>query len=168
MSLGKLNKRMGSNAERYYTEVFKGLGFTSCATSREVSKKHDNAKIDLVNMPFNLQIKAGKQTSMSAGKELFLMESCIKTMFSLDDEVFKKPLLLVHYRSVEEEGYNRLPEHERVYMSFKQFLKFQEISPNLEYDSIKEFKFDLDSEFKIIVSMTFEVFKNEIILKHYI
>ena len=166
MELGRQNKKKGCMAEKYYTKVFKDLGFTSCVTSRKLHKKHDNAKIDLVNIPFNLQVKAGIQKRMNAGKELFMMKSCIDTMFPQGDEVFDKPLLLVHYQEVNE-GVERLPKHERIYMSLKQFNLFLIKNPDLVYDSLKEFKFDLDSEFKIIVSMSFEVFKNQIIIKHY-
>lgn len=168
MGLGQTNKRKGSNAERYYAKVFRELGFTFCATSRLASKLHDNAKIDLINIPFNLQIKAGKQSGLNAGRELFMMHSCIHTMFPKDHEVFKKPLILVHYKEVEEGGYRRTPEHEIIYMSLEQFNKFKELTPTLTYDTIKVFKFDMELEFKTMVSMTFEVFKNEIILKQYV
>jgi hypothetical protein len=167
MGIGKTNKRKGSNAERLYAIKFRDLGFNFCETSRFVSKKHDNAKIDLMYIPFNLQIKAGKQKNMNVGKELFAMYSCIQAMFPKEDEVFKKPLLLVHYEEVGR-GHKRLPEHEKVYMSLQQFDIFQTKSPFLKYDTLKDFKFYMNSEFKTIVSMTFEVFKNEIILKHYI
>lgn len=167
MGLGSTNKRKGSNAERLYAQKFRELGFSFCETSRFVSKKHDNAKIDLMYLPFNIQIKAGKQKNMNAGKELFAMYSCIQSMFPVGDEVFKKPLLLIHYQEVGR-GHKRLPEHERVFMSLTQFDVFRNMSPKLEFDSMKTFKFDMNSEFKSIVSMTFENFKNEVILKHYI
>lgn len=167
MGLGKTNKRMGSNAERYYAKGFRELGFTFCQTSRLASKLHDNAKIDLINIPFNLQIKAGKQKGLNAGKELFSMFSCMNSMFPQDHEVFKKPLLLVHYKKVEEGAYRRTPEHEIVFMSLTQFNKFKEMNPDFSYTGIKEFRFEFESEFKVMVNMTFEVFKNEIILKHY-
>lgn len=167
MEIGKINKRKGSNAEKLYATKFKELGFNFCNTSSLISKKHDNANIDLMNIPFNLQIKAGKQKNMNAGKELFAMYSYIHAMFPIGDEVFKKPLLLVHYEEVER-GHKRLPEHEKVYMSLLQFDLFKENSPHIEYDTFRVFKYDMYSEFKTIVSITFEVFKNEIILKNYI
>ena len=166
MGLGKTNKRKGSNAERLYAIKFREMGFSFCETSRFVSKKHDNAKIDLMYIPFNIQIKAGKQKNMNAGKELFFMKTCIDTMFPLGDEVFKKPLLLIHYEEVGR-GHKRLPEHERVYMSMIQFDIFKSMSPDLEHNGLKSFKFDLQSEFKHIVNVTFADFKEKIILKHY-
>lgn len=167
MGVGKTNKRKGSNAERYYAKFFRELGHEFCGTSRAVSKKHDNAKIDLMYVPFNIQIKAGKQKGMNPGKELFNMFSHIQSMFPKEDEVFKKPLLLFHYKERPIGTRNRTPDLEMVYMSQQQFEIFQKLNPNFRYDYIKTFKFELQSEFKTIVGMTLETFKNEIILKHY-
>lgn len=167
MGVGKTNKRKGSDAERYYAKFFRDLGFTFCETSRFVSKKHDNAKIDLMYLPFNVQVKAGIQKNMNPGKELFLMSSSINTMFPLGDEVFSKPNILIHYKQVGR-GFKRDFSHEIVYMSLQQYEKFKIQSPLVEYSSIKEFKFEMDSEYKIIVGMTVEHFKEQVIIKQYI
>lgn len=98
MGRGASNKRKGSNAERHYAKVFKDLGWKHCETARFGSKKHDNAKIDLIFIPFNVQIKAGVQKNMNPGKELFMMESCVNTMFPKEHEVFCKPKLVFHYK----------------------------------------------------------------------
>jgi len=165
-NVGKTNKNKGNNAERHYAMLFRELGFTFCETSRFASKKHDNAKIDLIEVPFNIQIKAGKQTGMNPGKELLLMENSIKTMFSPEDPVHKKPLLLFHYMEVGR-GKKRLPEHEFVYMSNEQFDLFRKRSKKLEYSTLKTFNFEMFSQFKTIVGMPFEVFRNEVILRQY-
>jgi len=167
MGVGATNKRKGSTAERYYAKFFRELGFTFCETSRFVSKKHDNAKIDLMYIPFNLQIKAGVQQNMNPGKELFMMATSIAGMFPLEDEVHKKPCLLIHYKQGKP-GARRTPEMEMVYMSMIQFLAFKEKSEDLTALSLKEFKFDLNSEFKTIVGMTLDHFKSEVILKQYV
>jgi len=170
MGEGAKNRKIGHNAERYYAKVFQDFGrkFEFCITSRAGSKQHDDAKIDLINIPFNLQIKAGKQKSLSPGKELFAMECCINLMFPKEDAVFTKPLLLVHYLPLGEGERRRTEQHERLYMSMKQYEKFKQMNPDFKYDSIRTARFDTESEFLTIVSMTFEVFKNDIILKHYI
>lgn len=167
MGIGATNKRKGSTAERFYAKFFRELGFTFCETSRFVSKKHDNAKIDLMYIPFNLQIKAGIQKNMNPGKELFMMATSIASMFPLEDDVHNKPCLLIHYKQGKP-GARRTPDMEMVYMSMMQFLAFQEKSPELTVLSLKEFKFDLDSEFKTIVGMTLDHFKSEVILKQYV
>lgn len=167
MGLGATNKRKGSSAERYYAKFFRELGFPFCETARFGSKKHDNAKIDLLYIPFNVQIKAGVQKNMNPGKELFMMATSITAMFPPEDEVSKRPCVLFHYKQGKP-GVKRTPEMEIVYMSLQQFNKFKEKSPNLNYFTIKEFKFDLQSEFKTIVGMTLEHFKEEVILKQYL
>jgi hypothetical protein len=167
MGIGATNKRKGSTAERHYAKFFRELGFTFCETSRFVSKKHDNAKIDLMYIPFNLQIKAGIQKNMNPGKELFMMATSIAGMFPLEDDVHNRPCILFHYKQGKP-GSRRTPDMEMVYMSMTQFLAFQEKSPELTVLSLKEFKFDLDSEFKTIVGMTLDHFKSEVILKQYV
>ena len=52
-------------------------------------------------------------------------------------------------------------------MSLIQFDVFRSQSRNLEYLCMKEFKFDLNSEFKTIVGITLEHFKEEVILKQF-
>ena len=168
MGVGATNKRKGSTAERFYAKFFRDLGFEFCETSRFVSKKHDNAKIDLMYVPFNVQVKAGVQSNMNPGKELFLMATCISTMFPIEDEVHKKPHLLFHYKQGVR-GKKRASEDEMVYMSLIQFDVFNsKPGTKLEYSYLKEYKFDLQSEFKCIVGMTLEVFTREVILKQYV
>lgn len=167
MGIGATNKRKGSTAERFYAKFFRELGFTFCETSRFVSKKHDNAKIDLMYIPFNLQIKAGIQKNMNPGKELFMMATSIASMFPLEDDVHKRPCLLIHYKQGKP-GARRTPDMEMVYMSMIQFDVFRGKSPQLEYSMLKDFKFDLNSEFKTIVGMTLNHFKSEVILKQYV
>lgn len=168
ISLGKINKARGHNAEKYYAEVFRNIGYTLCETSRLANKlQHDNAKIDLIEIPFNVQIKAGKQRRLNAGNELFLMHTSISAMFPQEDEVFSKPLILILHEHVEL-NLERQESNQKVFMSLTQFNSFLGRNSKLKYDNLKSWKFDTTSEFKDIVSMTFEVFKKEIILKLYI
>ena len=166
MGVGATNKRKGSNAERYYAKFFRDLGYEHCQTSRFSSKQHDNAKIDLMYVPFNIQIKAGVQKGMNPGKELFAMKSSIERMFPKGEDVHSKPCVLFHFKQGEK-GLKRTPEMELVYMSLIQFDVFRSQNRDLEYLCMKEFKFDLNSEFKTIVGMTLEHFKEEIILKQF-
>ena len=165
--IGRTNKTKGSNAERLYAQKFRSydiVDYNFCKTSREGSKLHDNAKIDLIFIPYNIQIKAGKQKNMNPGKELLLLKSSIYEFFPTSHEVHNNPILLIHYEEVGR-GRKRLPEHEKVYMSLKQFEYFRNKNPLFAYDSMRELKFDITSEFKIIVCMTFEHFEQQIILK---
>lgn len=164
---GKRNRTIGHDAERYYAQVFKNLGFSFCVTSRLGSRLYDNAKIDLINLPFNVQIKAGIQKSLNAGKELFSMVSMIKALFPPDDTIHSKPNFLIHKKPIGR-GKKATPEHEIVYMSKKQFLIYQKQNKNLKPSFEKSFKFELNSEFKDIVAINFEIFKREIINKFFI
>jgi hypothetical protein len=167
MGIGATNKRKGSSAERYYAKFFRELGFNFCETARFGSKKHDNAKIDLLYIPFNVQIKAGIQKNMNPGKELFMMSTCIAAMFPPEDEVSKRPCILFHYKQGKP-GAKRTPDMEMVYMSMIQFDLFKSLSPELEYSFMKDFKFDLQSEFKTVVGMTLDHFKEQVIIKQYV
>lgn len=167
MGLGATNKRKGSTAERYYAKFFRELGFTFCETARFGSKKHDNAKIDLLYIPFNVQIKAGIQKNMNPGKELFMMATSITAMFPPEDEISKRPCVLFHYKQGKP-GLKRTPDMEMVYMSLIQFDVFRSKSPHLEYSMLKSFKFDIQSEFKTVVGMPLDHFKEEVILKQYV
>ena len=172
MTTGLASKRLGNQIEELYAKLFIQLGFTFCKMTRLASKLHDNAKIDLMFIPFNIQIKGGKQRNLNAGKELQSMDSSIKLMFPPKDEVFSKPLILIHHEeSLEDLGVpmklRKIPANQNVFMSLTQFNKFKAQNAELKYDTIKEWKFDTSSEFKTIVHMTFEVFKKEIIQKLY-
>lgn len=167
-NLGKINKARGHAAEKLYANIFRELGYASCETSRLANKlQHDNAKIDLVGLPFNVQIKAGKQRRLNAGNELFLMHTAISAMFPQTDEVFNKPLILILHEYVED-GMTRQESNQKVFMSLRQYNEFLQMNSNFHYDTLKSWKFNSTSEFRDIVSVTFEVFKREIILKLYI
>lgn len=164
-SIGKTNKTKGSNAERLYAQIFRELGHNFCKTSREGSKLHDNAKIDLIFIPYNIQIKAGVQKNMNPGKELLSLKAAIKEFFPPQHEVHNNPAILIHHEEVGR-GKRRLPEHQKVYMSYTQYVYFSQINPDFIYDTLKELRFETTSEFKVIVCMTFEHFKEQIILKN--
>lgn len=165
--LGKNSRRKGHNAERYYAKLFKDMGFLYCITARLGSRLYDNAKIDLINLPFNVQIKAGQQKNMNPGRELFSMENMIKALFPPEESVHKKPNFLIHKKDIGR-GKKATEEHELVYMSFKQYQKYKKEDKKLRYLFKKVFKFELQSEYKEVVAITFEVFKERIINKFFI
>ena len=120
MSNGKTNKTKGSNAERYYAEEFRKLGFKHCVTSRFGSRISDNAKIDLINIPFNVQIKAGHQRGMKPSKVLKDMEEEIEKYFPKGSDVYDKLSLVIHKQAVGK-GKKRTEHDEIVHMSFETF-----------------------------------------------
>lgn len=122
MSKGRTNKRKGSNAERFYAKAFKSLGFSHCVTSRFGSRQHDDAGIDLINLPFNVQIKAGKHKGMNISAVLSDIKSRFPRMFPKTASEHDMPLILIHRKDVGR-GKRRGEFDDIVSMSFEDFKK---------------------------------------------
>lgn len=169
MTKGKTNRKKGHTAELYYKNFFVELGFEHCVTSRFGSRQHDNAKIDLMHLPFNLQIKAGKQTGMNPCKELGLMEQKIKEFFPASDPIHQKPEFLIHKK---QEGAGKRYSTELVYMSFKDFETFKSKGSRLSEAVIRTRKSRSKNEdygdYNTVISINFAVFIEEIVKKHFL
>ncbi len=115
------NRDKGHNAERYYGKIFRKLGWINCVTSRYGSRQHDDCGIDLINLPFNIQIKAGKQKGMNYTSLILDLKQRISTIFKgLPEE--GRPLIIIHRKDVGK-GKRRTEAHDLVTMSFKDFEK---------------------------------------------
>lgn len=55
---GKKARRKGHNYERTIVKFFKDLGYTDAKTSRLGSRLLDSAKVDICDIPYNVQCKA--------------------------------------------------------------------------------------------------------------
>lgn len=89
--MSKTNRTKGHNAERYYASVFKEL-FPDCQTARYASRQMDDAKVDLVGLPFLVQIKAGQQRGMKRGEIL-------ESMYNLVPQAYKDQMkILIHHK----------------------------------------------------------------------
>ena len=64
------NRNKGHQAEREYSNMFKDMGHEFCVTSRYGSRQHDDCGIDLINVPYNVQIKAGYARGLNYSKVL--------------------------------------------------------------------------------------------------
>lgn len=129
-SQGAINKTKGSNAERFYVKKFVAAGFEHCITSRLGSKIHDYAGIDLLFLPFNTQVKAGKQVALNASRELQYIFDRIRQLFPPTSEEYKLPNILIHKKEVGS-GSPRTIFDEIVTMTFADFLKFiEKIKPS--------------------------------------
>ena len=158
-SIGARNKQKGSHAERFYAHVFKKLGYEYCITSRLGGRIYDNAGIDLMNIPYNVQIKAGTQKNISPGKILFNIDNQIKALFPETSEIRKYPIILIH-RPL---PFSSNTDEDVVYYTYEQHLKFRKINPELRYDTRKQRRGMYNNEYGTIVSVSFEVFKNLIL-----
>ena len=122
-SIGRTNKRKGSDAERFYARIFKeDLGFTHCKTSRLGSKLHDDAGIDLIFLPFNVQVKAGKQVGLNFSRELKYMQDRMIELFPSTSLEHSYPKVVIHKKEVGA-GNKRSEFDELVCMTFKDFSK---------------------------------------------
>ncbi len=122
MSQGKKNKRLGSNAERIYAKLFRELGFSFCKTSRQASRIHDDAGIDLMYLPWNVQIKAGHQRGMNHANVLNIITDRVKELFPPGSPEHELPNILIHRKHVGT-GKNRGQYDDLVTMSFEDFKK---------------------------------------------
>ena len=159
-SIGAKNKQKGSHAERFYAKVFRDLGFDYCITSRQGGRIYDNAGIDLMNIPYNVQIKAGIQKNMSPGKVLFNIDNQIKALFPEDSEIRRHPIILIH-RPI---PFSNDTSKDIVYYTYAQHLRFKEINKNLRYEEKKQRRGMYNNEYGTIVKVSFESFKNLILL----
>jgi hypothetical protein len=57
-SSGKRARRKGHNYERTIVKLFRDLGYDEAKTSRLGSRLLDSAKVDICDIPFNVQCKA--------------------------------------------------------------------------------------------------------------
>lgn len=121
-SIGKTNKRKGSNAEREYAEKFRQLGFENCKTARQGAKMLDDCGIDLIFIPFNVQIKAGLQQGLRPHKVLEYMKNRITEVLPKYSIEHNLPKILIHKRQVGQ-GNKRDEFSDIVSMTFEDFSK---------------------------------------------
>lgn len=121
-SRGKTNKRKGSNAEREYAEKFRQLGFENCKTARQGAKMLDDCGIDLIFIPFNVQIKAGLQQGLRPHKVLEHMKNRINEVLPKYSVEHNLPKILIHKRQVGQ-GNKRDEFSDIVSMTFEDFSK---------------------------------------------
>ena len=124
VSRGVTNKRKGSNAEREYMKIFRDdLGHKFCKTSRFGSKLHDDAGIDLIFIPYNVQIKAGYAKGLNASKELQYLEDRMKELFPESAIEHTLPKILIHRKDLPKGQRSRTEYEDIVSMTFKDFRK---------------------------------------------
>ena len=121
-ALGKKNKSMGSVGERYFRDEFRDIGHTKCVTSRLGSRLHDNVGVDLIFIPYNVQVKVGIQSGLNVRRELINMTEKMLETFPENSVEFTYPRLVIHKRPVEK-GKKRTDFEAIVSMPFSDFKK---------------------------------------------
>ena len=94
------NRNKGNNCERLYAKLFRDLGYDKCITSRYGSRVHDDCGIDLVNVPINVQIKAGKQRGINYSGVLSNIRERLLELFPVDSKEFEYPSIVIHRKDV--------------------------------------------------------------------
>ncbi len=118
--MANTNRNKGHDAERLYVKKFKELGFEFCQTSRYASRMHDDNKIDLVGIPYNVQIKAGAQRGMNPSKVLGDMKECVSMNFPPDAPEHNRLKVLIH-RKEAGRGKKRNEFHDLVTLTWDDF-----------------------------------------------
>jgi len=118
---GKTNRTKGHNAEREIAQDFRDIGFTHCKTSRQASRLLDDSKVDLAFIPYNIQIKAGKQRGLNPIKELKAMEEALKQNFPPEDLIHTNPNLVL-LRKETGQGIKRTKYDTTITLSYSDFL----------------------------------------------
>ncbi len=126
--IGKNSRAKGHNSERKFAAIFRELGYPFCKTSRQASRLLDDSKVDLAFLPFNVQIKAGKQRGFNPIKELKDMAVEIKKNFPPNDPIHRNPSLIILDKEVGR-GSKKTKFDTTVtlpFEDFKQFLIFKQ------------------------------------------
>ena len=122
MTNGKANRQKGHNAERYFAGKFRDLGFDLCQTSRYGSRQLDDCKIDLINLPYNVQVKAGFQRGLNPSIVFKEMDKLISENLPKERPEHNYPKILIHRKQVGQ-GNTRTKYDDIVSMTFDDFVK---------------------------------------------
>lgn len=120
--MANTNRTKGHNAERWYAKAFKNMGFDFVQTARYGSRLHDDAGIDLINLPINVQVKAGKQRNMNPGNVLAYMAGRIIELFPPTAPEHSMINIIIHKKE-SGKGNKRKNTDEIVHMTFEDFSK---------------------------------------------
>lgn len=131
---GVTNRRKGHSAERAIAQDFRAIGFLHCKTSRQASRLLDDSKIDLAFIPYNIQIKAGKQRGLNPIKELKAMEVEIIKNYPPGESVHSNPNLVLLKKEVGQ-GIKRSKYDTTITMAYEDFLKIvKKLNTDLKND----------------------------------
>ena len=94
--MAKTNRTKGHNLERRIRNIFVDLGFDKCRTSRQASRLLDDSKVDLAQIPYNVQCKKGYPKGINYSKLFQDMKEGLEEHFMKGDPVIEYPKIIVH------------------------------------------------------------------------
>lgn len=161
MTNGKENQLKGIRGEEYYADYFRTLGYKDC---KRVEKKtlYDDIGIDLINIPYLIQIKSGLQKNMNPGKVLTLMSAQIKNNLPKNHiaNLENYNLFLIHHKDSTE------IDADIIYMSLDTFEYYVSIYGEIKF-VFSNFRpnSNLSNEFNKIIGVSMKEFHNKILKK---
>lgn len=116
------NRNKGHDYERECRQFFHELGYKHCVTARYGSRQHDDCGIDLINIPFNVQAKAGYAKGLNYSKILREISVNIDDAFPENYPEHSYPTVIFHKKDVGR-GRTRTEFDELVVMTKETFKK---------------------------------------------
>jgi hypothetical protein len=166
MSKSNTSRDKGHRAERLYAKIFRDLGFIKCMTSRFGSRFHDNCKIDLLNLPFNVQIKAGKQKGLNPAKELWLMRKSVNENFREDSVEVSNFDFMLQRKEVVDKNAGRQDKDDIVHFTFSVFNDNVDFFNSINVEKHCKRRKNLPEFYDCIYSITFKDFIKYINIKY--
>ena len=118
---GSYSRKKGHNYERALAIIFRNLGFKYCRTSRAESKLLDDCGVDLTNLPFLVQAKAGYNKSRPKFEVMYKqIKKALADNFPPEHELHTLPILVCHKLD------GRGPEFSQWTMTQKDMIKLME------------------------------------------
>lgn len=93
------NRDKGHRYERWWANIFKDLGWEKCITARQGSRIADDSGIDLVNIPYNMQLKYGYPRGLNYKTLFDSIDECKEKNFTEEDPIQKYPTVIAHKKS---------------------------------------------------------------------
>ena len=97
------NRDKGHRYERWWRKIWEDMGFTKARTARQASRLMDDSGVDLVNIPINMQLKAGYPKGLNYPNIFKEIEENLKENFMEDDPVIDYPIVIAHKKGRKKE-----------------------------------------------------------------
>lgn len=155
---GKENQLKGEEGEKFYVSYFQRLGYKNCKQAEKKSL-YDSLGIDLVNIPYLIQIKTGIQKNLIPGKILTLMSAQISNNLPKNHVIIKENfnLFLIHHK-----GNNNI-EEDVIYMSLDTYDYYLSMYKEIKILSTNFRKIESHIEFNKIVGINMLEFEKVLI-----